>query len=124
MEPFFSLKDKIGLTYFQAFVCSHETVFTSCDMILKYRIMFLTLASIVFLPGESQGQGSLVGCRLWGRIESNMTMQQHSQRRVFDRSMEPLCTFGSKTKASMEERLISTGSQSKGRKTKLVKDQL
>ena len=22
----------------------------------------------VFLPGESQGQGSLVGCRLWGRI--------------------------------------------------------
>ena len=27
----------------------------------------------VFLPGESQGQGSLVGCRLWGRTESNMT---------------------------------------------------
>ena len=22
--------------------------------------------SPVFLPGESQGQGSLVGCRLWG----------------------------------------------------------
>ena len=27
----------------------------------------------VFLPGESQGRGSLVGCRLWGRIESNTT---------------------------------------------------
>ena len=27
----------------------------------------------VFLPGESQGQGSLVDCRLWGRIESDMT---------------------------------------------------
>ena len=27
----------------------------------------------VFLPGESQGQGSLVGCRLWGHIESDMT---------------------------------------------------
>ena len=27
----------------------------------------------VFLPGESQGQGSLVGCRLWGRTESDMT---------------------------------------------------
>ena len=27
----------------------------------------------VFLPGESQGQGSLVGCRLWGRTESAMT---------------------------------------------------
>ena len=25
----------------------------------------------VFLPGESQGQGSLVGCHLWGRTESD-----------------------------------------------------
>ena len=27
----------------------------------------------VFLPGESQGQGSLVGCRQWGRTESDTT---------------------------------------------------
>ena len=27
----------------------------------------------VFLPGESQGQGSLVGCRLWSRTELDMT---------------------------------------------------
>ena len=27
----------------------------------------------VFLPGESQGRGSLVGGRLWGRTESDMT---------------------------------------------------
>ena len=27
----------------------------------------------VFLPGESQGRRSLVGCRLWGRTESNTT---------------------------------------------------
>ena len=27
----------------------------------------------VFLPGESQGRGSLVGCRLWGRRESDTT---------------------------------------------------
>ena len=27
----------------------------------------------VFLPGESQGRGSLVGCHLWGRTESDMT---------------------------------------------------
>ena len=27
----------------------------------------------VFLPGESRGQGSLVGCRLWGRTESVTT---------------------------------------------------
>ena len=36
----------------------------------------------VFLPGESQGQGSLVGCRLWGHTESDTTeatwwQQQH-----------------------------------------------
>ena len=27
----------------------------------------------VFLPGESQGQGSLVGCHLWGRTELDTT---------------------------------------------------
>jgi len=27
----------------------------------------------VFLPGESQGQGSLMGCRLWGRTELDTT---------------------------------------------------
>ena len=27
----------------------------------------------VFLHGGSQGWGSLVGCRLWGRAESDMT---------------------------------------------------
>ena len=35
----------------------------------------------VFLPGESQGWGSLVGCCLWGRTESDTTeatQQQHS----------------------------------------------
>ena len=40
----------------------------------------------VFLPGESQGRRSLVGCHLWGRTESDTTevtqqqQQQHSQR--------------------------------------------
>jgi len=37
----------------------------------------------VFLPGESQEQGSLVGCRLWGHTESDTTeatqqQQQHA----------------------------------------------
>ena len=27
----------------------------------------------VFLPGEPQGRGSLVGCRLWGCTELDMT---------------------------------------------------
>ena len=30
-------------------------------------------ATPVFLPGESQGRRSLVGCRLWGHTESDMT---------------------------------------------------
>ena len=30
----------------------------------------------VFLPGESQGRGRLVRCRLWGRTESDTTEQQ------------------------------------------------
>ena len=28
---------------------------------------------VEFLPGESQGQWSLVGCHLWGRTESDTT---------------------------------------------------
>ena len=39
----------------------------------------------VFLPGESQGRGSLVGCRLWGRTESDTieaTQQQQQQSTV------------------------------------------
>jgi len=42
----------------------------------------------VFLPGESQGQWSLVGCRLWGRTESDMTeatwQQQQQQQQQAD----------------------------------------
>ena len=35
----------------------------------------------VFLPGESQGQRSLVGCHLWGRTESDMT--EATQQRIY-----------------------------------------
>ena len=31
----------------------------------------------VFLPGESQGRGSLMGCRLWSHTESDMTERLH-----------------------------------------------
>ena len=31
----------------------------------------------VFSPEEPQGRGSLVGCRLWGRKESDMTKRLH-----------------------------------------------
>ena len=38
----------------------------------------------VFLPGESQGRGSLVGCHLWGRTESDTTevASQHRKTRA------------------------------------------
>ena len=34
----------------------------------------------VFLPGESQGRGSLVGCHLWGRTESDTTEATYQQQ--------------------------------------------
>ena len=41
----------------------------------------------VFLPGESQGRGSLVGCCLWSRTESDTTeatqQQQQQQQCVY-----------------------------------------
>ena len=36
----------------------------------------------VFLPGESQGRGSLVGCRLWGRTESDTTDATQQQQQL------------------------------------------
>ena len=57
----------------------------------------------VFLPGESQGRGSLVGCRLWGCTELDMTevTQQHQQTKynfiktyyVFDVLLNTDCLF-------------------------------
>ena len=44
----------------------------------------------VFLPGESQGRGSLVGCRLWGRTESDRTaatLQQQQQHKGLKKDM-------------------------------------
>ena len=34
----------------------------------------------VFLPGESQGQRSLVGCRLWGHTQSDTTEATQPQQ--------------------------------------------
>ena len=55
----------------------------------------------VFLPGESQGRGSLVGCRLWGCTESDMTeatQQQHGDpkaaERLFRKSVDAWVCWG------------------------------
>ena len=42
-----------------------------------------------FLREESQGRRSLVGCRLWGRMESDMTeaTQQQQRHDIFEKGM-------------------------------------
>ena len=41
----------------------------------------------VFLPGESQGRGSLVGCHLWGRTESDTTEVTQQQQQWLQRGI-------------------------------------
>ena len=60
-------------------------VMTNLDSILKSRditwstkvclvkAMVFPVVTPVFLPGESQGRESLVGCHLWGHTESDTT---------------------------------------------------
>ena len=43
------------------------------EMVVFLITMILYTTSALFLPGESRGQGSLVGCRLQGRTESDTT---------------------------------------------------
>ena len=56
------------------------SVFTSLFTFMHWRRKWQPTP--VFLPGESQGRGSLVGCRLWGHKESEMTegTQQEQQQ--------------------------------------------
>ena len=54
----------------------------------------------VFLPGEPQGWGSLVGCRLWGRTESDMTdmtWQQQQQSSMSSNEQEVVSALGGLT---------------------------
>ena len=69
----------------------------------------------VFLPGESQGRGSLVGLCLWGHIESDTTevtqqqQQQHlTQNNIFQDSVVRLYICISKwayTRDSLQEKI-------------------
>ena len=43
------------------------------DFLFTFHFYALEKKTATHLPGESQGWGSLVGCRLWGHTESNMT---------------------------------------------------
>ena len=58
----------------------------------------------VFLPGESQGRGSLVGCRLWGHTGSDTTEEQ--QAPLSSTISQNLLRFMSTESVMLSNRLI------------------
>ena len=68
LEIFF--KEKLSST--DNFINSGGNFFFPYDLIIT-NSLYKWQPTPVFLPGESQGGGSLVGCRLWGRTESDTT---------------------------------------------------
>ena len=71
----------------------------------------------VFLPGESQGRGSLVGCHLWSRTESDTTGATQQQQQAFSSCSEwgllfmAVCRFLTVEKFLL---LLNTGSRLEG----------
>ena len=66
----------------------------------------------VFLPGESQGQRSLVGCRLWGHTESDMTevtQQQQQQLSCWLNDKESTCNAGDPVRSLYQEDPLEKG---------------
>ena len=57
----------------------------------------------VFLPGESQGRGSLVGCHLWGRTELDMTEATQQQQQQICRWHHPYSRKWGGTKEPLDE---------------------
>ena len=47
----------------------------------------------VFLPGESQGQRSLVGCHLWGHTESDITEATQQQKHIYTHILVDKLTY-------------------------------
>ena len=63
----------------------------------------------VFLPGESQGQRSLVGCRLWGCTESDtteVTLQQQQQQYTSNYSLVQRQTGKNQNKTKVNYTLL------------------
>ena len=68
----------------------------------------------VFLPGESQGWGRLVGCRLWGHTESDPTeamQQQQQQQQLYP--FTPPFVFEQKQKKQKQKKGFPCGSAGK-----------
>ena len=72
----------------------------------------------MFLPGESQEQGGLVGCCLWGRMESDTTEETQQQQQQQHRTQtEGLNRYGSKP------RPLPSSSGKEGEKTRKEKEE-
>ena len=71
-------------------VCKYSGCSTISSTFVTVKLKFVSLyhwrrkwqPTPVFLPGESQGRGSLVGCRLWGRTESDTTAATQQQQQT------------------------------------------
>ena len=54
-------------------VTKSRTQLSNFTLTFHFHALEKEMATHSFLPGESQGRGSLVGCRLWGCIELDTT---------------------------------------------------
>ena len=61
-----------SLLLFPGSWCTQGYVFAGREFISEACVSF-GISTPVFLPGDSQGWGSLVGCHLWGHTELDMT---------------------------------------------------
>ena len=70
-----------GLQSMESLRVGHDSV-TSLSLFTFMHWRRKWQPTLVFLPGESQERGSLVGCRLWGHTESDTTevTQQQQQK--------------------------------------------
>ena len=66
----FHLSLKIGTPFSMLVLC---VGFSSSNKELSWVLIGQWHPTPVLLPGKSPGQRSLVGCRLWGRTESDTT---------------------------------------------------
>ena len=97
VSHFFQLFEHTVLEVFTNYLVSHrvkmkcpsqnESLLCACVSLISVNIFHVSNWTVtsrqawrrkwqptpVFLPGESQGRGSLVGCHLWGHTESDTT---------------------------------------------------
>ena len=84
--------------YYQ--VANSVDLFLTSDIYMNHLIKIVSAKFLekemathcVFLPGESQGRQSLVGCRLWGHTESDTTEATSQQQQQLNFSTVNLYT--------------------------------